>query len=79
MNLSGSEKMPSWATNECVQHCLKLEIANIQFLVSSTLERPCEKWFDSGGVLKIEQWQLPVDWTWNVRMKLTTNRFIYSM
>lgn len=59
-------------------HLVKLEIANIQFLVSSTLEIYCEKWIDSGDILKLEQQQLPVGWMWDVRMKSTISRFIYK-
>lgn len=54
-------------------HLFKLEIANIQFLVGSTLEVHCEKCFDSGDILKVEQQQLPVDWMWDVKMKSTIN------
>lgn len=64
-----------------VQHRLvKLEIASIQFLVSSTFAIYCEKWFDSGCVLKTEQQESPIgmwDCMWDVRMK-STIRFIYK-
>lgn len=61
------------------RHLVKLEIANIQFLASSTLEKIyCEKCIDSGDILKVEQQQLPVDWMWDVRMKSTVSRFIYK-
>lgn len=74
-----------WLQRKClhlpqmsVQHRLvKLEIASIQFLVSSTLAIYCEKWFDSGCVLKTEQQESPMDCMWDVRMKLTI-RFIYK-
>lgn len=61
-------------------HLVKVEIAGIQFLVRSTLEIYCEKWFDSGDVSKIEQQQLPVNWMdMGCENEVNLSRFIYSV
>lgn len=46
--------------------------------LSAVPRRHCEKWFDLGYILKVEQQELPRDWKWGVRMKSKISRFVYK-